>query len=117
MPAHMICGRFVRGGLLTDCPDTPLRACLHASVAHLRRQGIALGPPLNVQGGWYFQNLETGDQLHARSWTELSVPDHVIQRVNGMAKAEGAQGYAERVCADQRKRSVFSNTEATAQHW
>jgi len=53
-------------------------------------EGIALGPSGNVQGGWYFQNLETGDQLHACSWTELSVLDHVIQHVNGMAKAEGA---------------------------
>ena len=53
-------------------------------------EGIALGPSGNVQGGWYFQNLERGDQLHARSWTELSVPDHVIQRVNDIAREEGA---------------------------
>jgi len=73
---------------------TCLQVHLHPGVSNTTAprtvEGIALGPTGNVQGDWYFQNLETGDQLHARSWTELSLPDHVIQRVNGMAKAEGA---------------------------
>jgi len=42
-------------------PDVPNAA------APRTNEMIALEPSGNVQGGWYFQNLETGDQLHARS--------------------------------------------------
>ena len=72
---------------------TYVQVHLHPNVSNTAAsrtvEAIALGSSGNVQGSWYFQNLETGDQLHARSWTELNIPEHVIQRVNDMAEAEG----------------------------
>ena len=94
-PRNIVLGRpdLNRKELLLEF-GTYVQVHLHPSVSNNTAprtvEGIALGPSGNVQGGWYFQNLETGDQLHARSWTELSVPDHVIQRVNDIAKEEGA---------------------------
>ena len=94
-PRNIVLGRpdLTQKELLLEF-GTYVQVHLHPSVSNTTAprtvEEIALGPSGNVQGGWYFQNLETGDQLYARSWTELSVPDHVIQRVNDIAKEEGA---------------------------
>jgi hypothetical protein len=49
---------------------------------------IALRPS-NEKGGYYFMSLSTGKRLHCYQWTELPVPDYVIDRVETMAEGEG----------------------------
>jgi len=49
---------------------------------------IALLPDGNVQGGYYFYNLSTGDIISRRSWTPLHVPKEVIDRVHVLAAAD-----------------------------
>jgi len=48
---------------------------------------IALQPTGNVQGGFYFYNLSTGDIISQRSWTPLHIPKDVINRVHELAAA------------------------------
>jgi KUP system potassium uptake protein len=48
---------------------------------------IALKPS-NERGGYYFMSLSTGKRLHCYQWTELPVPDYVIDRVEDMAAQE-----------------------------
>jgi hypothetical protein len=42
----------------------------------------------NERGGYYFMFLSTGRRLHCYQWTELPVPDYVIDRVEEMATRE-----------------------------
>lgn len=46
--------------------------------------------PSNSQGGYYFMSLETGKRIHGYKFTELSMPDHIIDRVHELASNEGA---------------------------
>jgi len=51
-------------------------------------QAIALWPTGNVQGGFYFYNLSTGDIISRRSWSPLPMPKDVIDRVHELAAAD-----------------------------
>ena len=50
---------------------------------------ICLGPSGNLQGGYKFMNLHTGKRLTRRKWTELPMPQEVIDRVNNLGEADG----------------------------
>ena len=45
---------------------------------------ICLGPTGNSQGTYRFMNLATGRCIYRRKWTEIPVPDWVIQWVNDL---------------------------------
>jgi hypothetical protein len=47
---------------------------------------IALRPACNPQGGYYFLSLSTGRRLNRNSWTELPIPQDVIDRVHALAR-------------------------------
>ena len=42
----------------------------------------------NRCGGYYFMSLNTGRRLHSYHWTQLPIPDDVIERVETMAEKE-----------------------------
>jgi hypothetical protein len=46
--------------------------------------------PSNSQGGYFFMSLETGRKIHGYRFTELSMPDHIIDIVHDFADADGA---------------------------
>jgi len=58
----------------------------------MRQRSIgAIAPrPSNERGGFYFMSLNTGRLIHAFTWEELSIDDHVITRVVQLAEADGA---------------------------
>ena len=43
---------------------------------------IALYPANNQQGGYYFMNIATGKLLSRYQWTEVPMPDSVINQIN-----------------------------------
>ena len=47
---------------------------------------IGLRPTGNSQGGYYFYSLSTARILRRKHWTELPIPDDVIQRVSTLAR-------------------------------
>jgi hypothetical protein len=47
--------------------------------------GIALRPTGNAQGGYYFLSLSSGRRLTRNNWTELPMPQEVIDRVHVLA--------------------------------
>ena len=47
---------------------------------------IALRPSGNVQGGYYFYSLTTGRRILRSKWTELPMPQDVIDRVHALAR-------------------------------
>ena len=49
---------------------------------------ICLGPTSNIQGSYYFLNLSTGKCITRRRWTQLPMPQEVIDRVNQLGTAE-----------------------------
>jgi hypothetical protein len=53
-----------------------------------RSIGVVALKPSNERGGYYFMSLSTGRRLHCYQWTELPVPDYVIDRVEEMAARE-----------------------------
>ena len=55
------------------------------SMATRTMGAIALRPPGNTQGGHYFFSLNTGRRLNRNQWTELPMPNEVIDRVHAMA--------------------------------
>ena len=50
---------------------------------------ICLGPTGNSQGSYKFMNLRTGRRITRRKWTNLPMPQEVIDRVNELGKADG----------------------------
>ena len=54
-----------------------------------RISAICLQPP-NSQGGYFFMNIHTGKMIHKYRFTELSTPQHVIDKVHDLAVEEGA---------------------------
>jgi hypothetical protein len=48
---------------------------------------IALKPS-NERGGYYFMSLSTGRRIHCYQWTELPIPDYIIDRVEALAEGE-----------------------------
>ena len=56
-----------------------------------RRTSAICLRPSNSQGGYYyFMNIETGKRIHGYRFTELSMPQHIIDKVLELAAAEGA---------------------------
>ena len=51
---------------------------------------IALRPTGNVQGGYYLYSLSTGRVLNRNHWTELPMPQDVIDRVHTLARRAAA---------------------------
>ena len=49
---------------------------------------IALNTSNGAQGGYQFMSLTTGDRLSRQQWTELPMPNWVIDKVESLAKAE-----------------------------
>jgi hypothetical protein len=49
---------------------------------------IALRPNGNSQGGYYFLSLTTGRRIDRRSWTELPMPNDIIDRVHVLARRD-----------------------------
>jgi hypothetical protein len=47
---------------------------------------IALQPTGNDQGGYYFMSLTTGRQLNRNHWTELPMPQDVVEQVHKLAR-------------------------------
>jgi hypothetical protein len=47
---------------------------------------ICLGPKGNIQGGYNFMSLSTGERIHRRQWTPLPMPEEVIERVHKLAQ-------------------------------
>ena len=56
------------------------------SMAERTTGAIALRPTGNAQGGYFFYSLSTGRVLNRNHWTELPMPNEVIERVHAMAK-------------------------------
>jgi len=48
---------------------------------------ICLGPRGNIQGGYNFMSLVTGERIHRRRWTSLPMPEEVIVRIGEMASS------------------------------
>ena len=46
--------------------------------------------PSNSQGGYYFMSIETGKRIHGYRFTELAMPQYVIDRVHQLATSEDA---------------------------
>jgi len=56
---------------------------------------IALRPTGNAQGGYYFYSLSTGRRIFRMRWTELPMPQEVIDRVHVLARrSNDAHGLA-----------------------
>jgi hypothetical protein len=53
---------------------------------------IALRPPGNVQGGYFFMSLSSGKRLNRREWTLLPMPGEVIARGHALARHNPAGG-------------------------
>lgn len=49
---------------------------------------IAMRPTGNVQGGYYFMSLTTGRRLNRYRWTQLPMPQDVIDRVGMLARRQ-----------------------------
>ena len=49
---------------------------------------IALYPANNQQGGYYFMSIARGKLLSRYQWTELPIPDNIIQSVNDRGKKD-----------------------------
>jgi hypothetical protein len=50
---------------------------------------ICLGPTGNIQGSYKFLNLRTGKRITRRRWTQLPMPQEVIDRVDQLGRADG----------------------------
>ena len=55
-----------------------------------RRTSAICLRPSNSQGGYYFMNIETGRKIHGNRFTELSMPQHIIDRVHALATTKNA---------------------------
>ena len=63
----------------------------HDNSMHARTTGaIAIRPTGNRQGGHYFMSLTTGRRLTRNRWTELPMPQDVIDRVNTLGRRGNA---------------------------
>ena len=52
-------------------------------------RAIALHLSGNAQDGWYFMSLLTYYRIHRYQWTELSVGNSILDRVNQLDLDEG----------------------------
>ena len=54
-----------------------------------RTQGvICLGPCVNLQGGFYYMNLASGENIVQYSWNAIPMTDTVIRRVNQIGRGQ-----------------------------
>jgi hypothetical protein len=53
-------------------------------------RAIALRPAGNARGGYYFFSLMTGRRLNRSNWTDLPMPQDVIDRVHTFARRSNA---------------------------
>ena len=56
-----------------------------------RRTSAICLRPSNSQGGYYFLSLETGKKIHGYKFTELAMPNNVIDRIHELGENEGAE--------------------------
>ncbi|HNJ38565.1 MAG TPA: reverse transcriptase domain-containing protein [Nitrosomonas sp.] len=49
---------------------------------------ICLGPVGNLQGSYYFMNLNTWQVVKRRQWTKLPLPNEIINKINARAEKE-----------------------------
>ena len=61
------------------------------SMASRTTGAISLRPTGNKQGGYFFFSLSTGRRLNRNNWTNLPIPNEVIDRVNMMAEERNAE--------------------------
>ena len=66
---------------------------------------ICLGPSGNLQGGYHFMALSTGQKIIRRSWDAIPMPDTVIARVNAL----GADQPEELTFTDRHGRLIGDN--------
>ena len=93
-PSAIILGRPKR-----DCSNLTITPGAYAEIKEqttntmkYRSTGAIALRPSNGRGGYYFQSLTTGRQVHVpgkAAWTELPTPQHVIDHFEEMARAEG----------------------------
>jgi hypothetical protein len=50
--------------------------------------GICLGTVGNIQGSYYFMNLNTWQVVKRRSWVQMPLPNHVIENINSKTERE-----------------------------
>jgi hypothetical protein len=63
-----------------------------------RRTSAICLRPSNSQGGYYFMNLHTGRKIHGYRFTELAMPQHIIDAVHTLADTEDAPDLDEDGC-------------------
>jgi hypothetical protein len=63
-----------------------------------RRTSAICLRPSNSQGGYYFMNIQTAKKIHGYRFTELSMPQHIIDKVHDLADAENAPDLDEDGC-------------------
>jgi hypothetical protein len=52
---------------------------------------ISSGPSGNLQGGFKFMDLNSGNKIVCRSWDVIPMPDLVIDRVNALCRDQPQQ--------------------------
>jgi hypothetical protein len=57
----------------------------NSQIARTKR-AISLGPSGNLQGGFKFMALNTGNKIIRRIWDVIPVPDLVIDQVNALGR-------------------------------
>lgn len=63
----------------------------HDNTMQARTTGaIALHPTGNVQGGYYFYSLTSGQRLNRNHWTALPMPNDVIDHIRRICRRENA---------------------------
>jgi hypothetical protein len=63
----------------------------HDNIMSSRTIGaITLHPTGNDQGGYYFMSLQSGRRINRRRWTELPMPNDVINRVYILSRHSNA---------------------------
>jgi len=72
-------------GTYCEVHDEPVPTNTMVSGTH---EAIALGPTGNLQEGVKFYCIHMGRVLKRRSFTPMSMPDSVIQRVNKIGERE-----------------------------
>ena len=68
----------------------------------ITKGAILLGPSVNLQGGFEFMALNTGNKIVRRSWDIIPMPDTVITRVNALGSDEPEQF----IFTDRRRRPI-----------
>jgi hypothetical protein len=68
----------------------------HNSQIDRTNGAIYLGPSVNLQGGFKFKDLNSGNKIFCCSWDVIPMPDIVIDRVNAL-------------CPDQPQRMTFTD--------